>query len=131
MTHPIIPNDFAVEIHATSATAHPDALWFKAHPKRAHHGRLPLPGELATAPRAGTYDYCIVRQIEPGTRARLYFYLGEHDAPPPDDEYTLEALYDVIVQRAGDGMWGPIPRDAVMDRFILNGLLDAPPKGTA
>lgn len=93
-----------VSFAATSWKAD-DAAWFKAHPQRSHRQRALLEGEADSFP-PGLFEEAlpvdheiqvIIRQIEPGRRARLPF--GRNLAMPiPDDEAILHALFDRVAQ---------------------------------
>jgi hypothetical protein len=79
-----------------------DAVWFEAHADRSHRLRSLHDGE-AEASGFPTHIkmperhemQVLVRQIEPGKRARLAF--GRNiDVPIPDDETVLHALSDIV-----------------------------------
>jgi hypothetical protein len=79
-----------------------DAAWFDAHPDRSHRLRELIGDEAAVSgfrmeqqmPERHEMQV-LVRQIEPGKRARLPF--GRNlDVPIPDDETVLHALFDIV-----------------------------------
>lgn len=87
---------------AASAWKTDDAAWFEAHPDRSHRLRSLHDGEAEASgfpmhvkmPERHEMEV-LVRQIEPGKRARLHF--GRNlDIPIPDDEAILHALSDIV-----------------------------------
>ena len=75
-----------------------DRIWFEQNPTRAHRMRPPFPGEYdaeALDSPPGHVLIVLVRQVEPGSRIRPGFYLGNDLLPLPDDEAVAHALFEV------------------------------------
>jgi hypothetical protein len=82
-----------------------DRAWFENNPTRSHRLRRLFPGESTgmsdEAIPPGHELQILVRQVEPGLRARHGFYRNLA-ADIPDVEAVLHALFDVVVnKRAG------------------------------
>jgi hypothetical protein len=87
-----------------------DRAWFQRNQSRAHRMRPPFPGEVdeeAAKTPPGHALIMLVRQIEPGARQRVPFYLDTALLPLPDDdllswcedEAVAHALFEVAVER--------------------------------
>jgi hypothetical protein len=80
-----------------------DQVWFEKNPTRSHRARMPFPGEelLLSGPKipAECTSFILVRQIKPGTRIRLGFYLNTALLPVPDDEAQIHAMFEIASGR--------------------------------
>ncbi len=85
-----------------------DAAWFQVHTDRSHRLRPLLPGELASFPQdmisptlpADHEIQVVIRQIQPGQRARIPF--GRNlQMPIPDIEPVIHAIFDAVSDRRG------------------------------
>ena len=87
-----------------AADAVDDRKWFEANPARAHRLRRPFEGELSSLMRQPEQPpphhetQVLVRQIEPGLRARAAFH-RDLRVPVPDDESIVHAICDLIATR--------------------------------
>jgi hypothetical protein len=95
----------------------PDALWsaddrewFARNPDRAHRLRTALPGEWPDG-----FTHTVVRQGEPGERARLPLTATEH--LPEDDapEAAAWAMFDLVIEHRQRGS-GEIPMREIIAR---------------
>jgi hypothetical protein len=75
-----------------------DRDWFRQNPERAHHMRMPFPGELDEEVPAGHTLLMLLRQIEPGKRLKIGLGLNSDWLPLPDDEAVAHALFEVAAQ---------------------------------
>ena len=93
-----------------------DRDWFERHQGRSHRARMPFPSELdeevAKTP-AGHALIMLVRQVEPGSRIRPRYYLGNDLLPVPDGEATAHALFEVAIGRE------PVPPDGAAFRALI------------
>lgn len=97
----ISSNNMQLELAATPWKSD-DAKWFTTHPSRSHRLRSLIGNEGDTIPPIyfealppNHEVQILVRQVEPGKRARLPF--GRNLAIPiPDDEEIIHALFDVV-----------------------------------
>lgn len=79
-----------------------DAAWFKANPSRSHRLRPMFPGEETTLFDPGNRTalppnhafQVLVRQVQPGMRARVPFGRNT-EVPIPDIEPLMHALFDL------------------------------------
>ncbi len=75
-----------------------DREWFKKNPMRSHRTRMPFIGESdkesAKAP-AGHIFIILIRQVEPGSRVRVGFYLNADWLPVPDDEAIAHTIFEI------------------------------------
>jgi hypothetical protein len=79
-----------------------DRIWFARNPKRAHHARVPFPGEFDEEAAEIPAEYALivlVRQVEPGSRIRTVFYPHNDLLPLPDDEAAAHAMFEIAAKR--------------------------------
>ena len=93
-----------------------DRIWFEQNPTRTHRMRMPFSGEYD----AEALDAPPGRQVEPGSRIRPRFYLGNDLLPVPDDEAAAHALFEVAMQREA------VPPDrqalcALIEKYSVHG----------
>jgi hypothetical protein len=79
-----------------------DRNWFKQNPQRSHRARLPFPDEAdkeAARSPAGHTMVMLVRQVEPGNRLKVNFYLAADELPVPNDEALIHTLFEIAMRR--------------------------------
>jgi hypothetical protein len=84
-----------------------DSNWFERNPQRSHRVRMLFPGEAREEGVAETEAertlIVLVRQIEPGVRARGILSIPA-DMPLPDDKAFAHAMFEIAIGRE------PMPR---------------------
>jgi hypothetical protein len=96
-----------------------DCDWFDQNRERSHRVRMPFPGECDEVAAKAPVKHALivlVRQVEPGNRLKIGFFLNAALLPVPDDEAVAHALFDVATQRE------PVPP---RDRATLIALIEA------
>lgn len=84
-----------------------DINWFKANPERSHRIRAAFPDERPERAPPGFRLEALVRQVEPRSRVRTFFYRRE-DSLVPDDESVIHALFDLVAERWRDESVAPV-----------------------
>jgi hypothetical protein len=101
-----------------------DRDWFEQHPERSHRARFPFAGEVepersGPAPE-GHRLLLLLRQVEPGKRIKVGFFISNHLLPVPDAEAIAHALFDIATGRE------PIPRDGEALHALLEKYQELP-----
>lgn len=82
---------------------------FEQHPERSHRARFPFDGEIAPEQSESAPDghqlLLLLRQVEPGKRIKVGFFISNELLPVPDIEAVAHALFDIATKRE------PIPRN--------------------
>jgi hypothetical protein len=78
-------------------------------PERSHRARLPFAGEIEPERSGPAPDghqlLLLIRQVEPGRRIKVGFFIPSQILPVPDSEAIAHALFDIATARV------PIPRN--------------------
>ena len=99
-----------------------DRIWFEQNRSRSHRLRMPFAGEFdqeAAKTPTGHVLIVLVRQVEPGTRARAWLYLDVVPLPgTPRDEAAAHALFEVA--RGREAMPPDVKSfDALIEKYAI------------